>query len=178
MSAEQGRRIRDLMQRVEKLERMVSKLPVREPSGPVIGASATAIKAFLISGVSANTSSNDENTHPTQWLYTVNVMKKESEGYGAWTEDENHLTGYKGYNWLEDANVKIKNGIGFTNQALFQNGVDHHRADYPDTWMMQPLLGGTIHPGIFIDAPTYVDSPDRTREVWLFPYSGEDGDCE
>ena len=155
-------------------------------------AAATQIKTFEITHVSSgNVESNDSNGSPTQWDYEVREMVKTAPGYGKWAgkDDKEDFTvtqdppvgeGYSGaaYNWLEDSNANIANGVGFLNQSIFQNGVDHDGDDYPPGWAMQPLLLGTMHPGVILTVPTYVKSTQYIEECWLFPYTGEDGTCE
>jgi hypothetical protein len=69
---------------------------------------------------------------------------------------------YTGYNFLEDANT----GVGRQ-----QNGINHD-GDYPPNFQMYPLQDDSIHPGVFL-----VEQANGNVEVWLMPYSAEDGTC-
>lgn len=149
---------------------------------------ATPVKTFRVDSSTAVDESQDKNDNPTQWRYRITQMLKTGVGYEKWgtdpfgiasdSEEENELWGY---NWLEDRNTIIAKGQKldpFDTDTRFQNGVVHDN-DYPDTWKMQPLLNESMHPGIIIDAPTvdFDGAPTAVPEVWLMPYSGEDGTC-
>lgn len=136
-----------------------------------------------ISGSGDASESDDDNGNPTQWTYSVSLVRKAKAGYsrkgrtdmGAWVVSDPFVG--IGYNFLEDLNT----GIG-----QLQNGVNHDNSSgYPATWAMQPLQNESIHPGMVIEVGVEPDTPPRegessvkvVRECWLMPYSGEDGTC-
>lgn len=136
-----------------------------------------------IPGTGDASESDDDNGNPTQWTYSVSLVRKAKAGYSmkgtndreAWVVSGS-FDG-TGYNFLEDSNT----GVG-----QLQNGVNHDNSSgYPANWKMQPLQKGSIHPGMVIEVGVEPDTPPRegessvkvVRECWLMPYSGEDGTC-
>jgi len=146
--------------------------------------SITTIRAFEIVSYTANGDSQDSNSKPTQWHYTVASVAKTAPGYGKWANDD-FYSGL-GYNWLEDSNELIalegnppaSPGEAFAPVAQFQNGVNHDGDDYPPGWKIQPLKQFSIHPGVILDVPSAIGSTVLIKECWLMPYTGEDGTCE
>jgi len=127
----------------------------------------TGVYFFRIDSAAAQSASNDDGGNPTQWIYQVTQMYKSGTGYTQWTAMTGGYSG-NGYNFLEDAN----DGSGRQ-----QNGVDHDTGTmYQDStsFAMQPLQTNSIHPGVFLFAPS---GSTPVVEVWLMPYSGEDGEC-
>ena len=104
----------------------------------------------------------DTNSNPTQWTYTLSEVIKTSEGYGGWSvPDAGHYQG-PAFNMFEDGNT----GVG-----LQMNGVDHDGDDYPPGFMMQPIPVNAIvkfHLVMFVDGPA---------EAWFSVPNSEDGTC-
>ena len=125
------------------------------------------LRFFSIDGATPVDATNDKQGNPTQWIYDVTEQYKTGTGYGAWATKPNGFTGdLVGYNFLENGNT----GVGRQ-----QNGVDHDGVLYASTstFKLQPLSG--IHPGMIVLAPD--GGGGIVEEVWLMPYSGEDGEC-
>jgi hypothetical protein len=140
----------------ERTIRIISELPGGKDADTV----PVALRYWKITS-SNSTGVEDSNSNPVQWTYAVTEVRKLTVGYGGWSVKDEDVS-YTGYNFLEDANT----GVGRQ-----QNGINHD-GDYPPNYQMYPLQDDSIHPGVFL-----VEQSNGDIEVWLMPYSAEDGTC-